>query len=422
MFFFLKNQVFKHDYKPKQLCQQCLLKLNDFYQFLSLSHTSDEKFNSMLSTRWPNETILDYTQQKMSVIVGVKDSLDCHDIDLYKESVIPLENCPINENEMLEIVENATYSNIQNLDYLNPNYMKKYQTGDFYQEPTVLRNPSYHQDNSCSSNVAINYTCQNLSNFEKEQDFPQELSYNDAGIDYSNYTARPRDAVPPYPSCSQLNQTLVKKVDSIKQKTFSCPHCERKFKRRVTLNAHIAIIHTKIRPYTCVVCKKSFAIKSDLTNHLKIHTDLNKCTFCKRSFSVPSKLQRHLRTHTKDKPFFCDFKGCDKSFSDKCNLDGHRSVHLDVFNFKCEECGKVFRRKSRLKQHEKTHSSPSELFVCEICSKGYKYKSTLVVHLKKHSGYFCSYCDKNCGGPVKLVKHKKVCLYHPDNEKKNHFI
>jgi hypothetical protein len=420
----LKLELFKDDYKPKQLCNPCLMKLEDFYQFLTICHATDQKFESILLNRheWGNDTILDYTQQKMSVIVTAKptlDQLDCNDIDLYKESVLPLENCSINEHEMLEIVENAsTYTNLQeNLDYLSPGYgMKKFHS-DFYPEPTVLRHSSsYQSQDSCSSNVAINYSCQqNLNSqipasdlYQKNPETFPDLNYANVGLDYSNYGARENIDYPS--SYVETNKNESKKVDA-SQKVFPCPHCDKKFKRRVTLNAHIAI-HTKIRPYVCDICKKSYAIKCDLTNHQKVHTDRNKCTYCSSSFPAPSKLQRHLRTHTKDKPFVCDFKNCNKSFSDKRNLDGHKSLHSNEFNFSCKECGKAFRTKNRLKQHGKSHTA-STPYVCEVCSKAYKYKSTLIFHLKKHNGYYCPHCEKNCEKAVKLVRHKRVCNSRP---------
>lgn len=348
---------------------------------------------------WENETILDYTQQKMSVIVTNKpslDQLDCNEIDLYKEAVLPLESCAINEHEMLEIVENANYTNLQeNLDYLSPSYSMKKYPNDFYQESTVLRHSSnYQSQDSCSSNVAINYSCQQV----QQQTF--DLNYPNVGLDYSNYSSR-----------DYSSNYVESKKPTTPSKSFSCPHCDKKFKRRVTLNAHIAV-HTKIRPYICDICKKTYAIKCDLTNHMKVHTGRNKCKFCSSSFPAPSKLQRHLRTHTKDRPFVCDFKNCGKSFSDKRNLDGHKSLHTDEFNFSCKDCGKAFRTKNRLKQHGKAHIATTP-YVCEICSKAYKYKSTLIFHLKKHNGYFCPYCEKNCEKPVKLIRHKKVCGGRP---------
>ncbi|KAI8611709.1 hypothetical protein BC830DRAFT_1140091, partial [Chytriomyces sp. MP71] len=43
------------------------------------------------------------------------------------------------------------------------------------------------------------------------------------------------------------------------------------------------------------------------------------CSFpdCARMFAYPSLMQEHLRTHTKERPFVCDFDGCDKTYTTK---------------------------------------------------------------------------------------------------------
>ncbi|KAI8876682.1 hypothetical protein K501DRAFT_148194, partial [Backusella circina FSU 941] len=51
------------------------------------------------------------------------------------------------------------------------------------------------------------------------------------------------------------------------------------------------------------------------------------CTECEKGFSRPSALQTHMYTHTKEKPFKCDVRGCDRSFSVVSNLRRHFKVH-----------------------------------------------------------------------------------------------
>jgi KRAB domain-containing zinc finger protein len=60
---------------------------------------------------------------------------------------------------------------------------------------------------------------------------------------------------------------------------------------------------------------------------IKVQTDkLHKCDQCARSFAQKSRLVAHIRVHTGDKPYKCD--QCEKSFSQKRGLDRHISVHI----------------------------------------------------------------------------------------------
>lgn len=63
-------------------------------------------------------------------------------------------------------------------------------------------------------------------------------------------------------------------------------------------------IHTKIRPFICVICKKQFATTAQLKTHCSIHKlhdkfglfrKLYKCPQCNESFTAMQQLDKHLR-------------------------------------------------------------------------------------------------------------------------------
>ena len=110
-------------------------------------------------------------------------------------------------------------------------------------------------------------------------------------------------------------------------KKFICRFgCKTKFALKTALNVHIKHVHEKYEEettYACHICSKEYKRKKQYKAHLQTHGEKKyECQTCGAKFSGSSALKGHIITHTKLKPFKCTH--CEKSF----NNSGSRSRHI----------------------------------------------------------------------------------------------
>lgn len=91
-------------------------------------------------------------------------------------------------------------------------------------------------------------------------------------------------------------------------------------------------IHEEDMPFKCHVCPKEFRRKVSLQDHIATHTGeklQHQCAVCGKEFKQSGTLRRHMLIHSGERPFECGV--CKKRFREKSNMLKHMKVRHESY-------------------------------------------------------------------------------------------
>ncbi|XP_074657185.1 uncharacterized protein LOC141910349 [Tubulanus polymorphus] len=142
------------------------------------------------------------------------------------------------------------------------------------------------------------------------------------------------------------------------QTSYACTTCGKGFSSKQLVTRH-SLIHTGVKPFECMVCKKRFQRK----DHLRVHIRTRHGFELPQGYPVP--------TTTWAQPQSCMF--------------GSQTSSGSVVQY-CSQCGKYFKNAYNLKRHLLIHSGVKP-FECMVCQKRFARKDKLRCHVRHCHGF-----------------------------------
>jgi uncharacterized Zn-finger protein len=197
-----------------------------------------------------------------------------------------------------------------------------------------------------------------ISNDDEYDNNVEQLETNDSDAD---------------PVLPQIQCTEPMTIAQLPSKNYHCFECDKSFVRLKSYQAHILKHSTEsnatvVQSPTPLTHKDSSQVENvgDIMIQPKVPAKIEAggcdellCTLCGLKFSNLGQLKKHSKVHRgeKRKKLVCGI--CEKELADKSSMEQHMAIHLDLKNFKCDHCGRLFRQRNNLVRHNRIHTGVS---------------------------------------------------------------
>ncbi|XP_071536894.1 uncharacterized protein [Panulirus ornatus] len=200
------------------------------------------------------------------------------------------------------------------------------------------------------------------------------------------------------------------------QEIEQCSVCNIEFRSRTALRVHLKANHPESLLHKCQMCTATFKYSYLLTRHTKAAHEQRhrpapkhryKCADCGREYRVKTRLEKHINhvhAHPETRVFRCTI--CNVTFQSNNNRVRHyRKVHRDKTRPHCSECTKCFDTVEELNVHRQEHKMN-----CAVCDKTFLRRDSLREHLLIHNGpkLPCPYCSKSFTQSSNLKRHIRI--------------